>query len=117
MLVQVGERGVVAVSVERVLARPLDEHEYLTAKFGTSYKAFYVDRPEASKKLEYAVLSGTAHSSETDTQKIRELLKDSVIDNSADLEYLKEFLGELDLGKNVAEAPVKGSRFQFAPKG
>lgn len=92
--------------------RFLDEHEFLSAKFGQAYKAFYVSRPAADE-----VLAKATHPSELETQKIRVLLADSVIDNSGTLDDLKDLLKELDLGTKGTEPPAKGSRFRYAPKG
>jgi hypothetical protein len=94
--------------------RFLNEHEFLTSKFGASYKAFYVDRPEASAKLAEAVASGSAHQSETETQAIRELLKDSIIDNSGTLADLKKLLKTLDLGSKVKDTPE--SKFRYVSR-
>lgn len=104
--------GVYAVTDVRFL----DEHTFLEAKYGTAYKPYYVDRPEASEKLTASIATGNAHQSETETQKIRELLADSTIENHGDLKDLKEMLEDLDLGTEGTEAPAKGSRFRFAAK-
>lgn len=96
--------------------RFMDEHAFLEAKYGDSYKAYYVDRPEASAALEASLATGNAHPSESETQKIRTVLADSTIQNEGSLDDLKTLLKTLDLGKDGTEAPKKGSKFRYAPK-
>jgi len=104
--------GVYAVTDVRFL----DEQEYLAKRFGSAYKGYYVDRPEASEKLEESIASGNAHQSETETQMIRELLAESTILNHGSLKDLEEALEDLDLGTEGTEPPAKGSKFRFAPR-
>lgn len=111
-LAKLKKDGVYAVTDVRFL----DEHTFLEAKYGKAYKGYYVDRPEASEKLEASIASGNAHQSETETQKIRELLADSTIENHGNLDDLKEMLEDLDLGTEGTEPVAKGSRFKFALK-
>lgn len=99
--------------------RFLDEHQFLQAKFGKAYEAYYVDRPEASEKLTASVAKGNAHQSETETQVLREMLKDSVIENYGDLDDLKNTVKAIQFHVNVdetEEATAKGSRFRYVPK-
>lgn len=92
-----------------------NEHDFLAEMYPDSYKAYYVDRPEASKKLAEAVASGNAHASESDTQKIKTRLADAVIDNSGSLDDLADVMKTLDLGSDMtSEAKAPKSKFRFA---
>jgi hypothetical protein len=86
--------------------RFLNEHEFLSSKFGSAYKAYYVSRPEADEKLAEAT-----HPSELETQKIRSLLTESVIDNSGSLKELESLLKKLDLGTPSEDKPE--SKFRY----
>lgn len=90
--------------------RFVDEHQFLAEKYGEAYRAYYVDRPEASAKLATAT-----HPSELETQKIRVMLQDSTIKNDGTLEDLGTLLAKLDLG-SVGTEKEKKSRFRFGPK-
>lgn len=95
-------------------ARFENEYQFLRDRLGDDFMCFYVERPEAEEILADAIKAGTAHKSESDTQKIKAMLpEENVIQNDGDIEDLKKKLLSMKL---IQEAkPRKG--FQFAPNG
>lgn len=95
-------------------ARFENEYQFLKDRFGDDFMCFYVERPEAEEILAKAIADGSAHKSESDTQKIKALLpEENVIQNDGDIKDLKEKLLSIKL---IQEAkPRKG--FQFVKSG
>lgn len=89
-----------------------NELEYLQKKFGSDFRMFYVERPEAEDQLKVAT-----HSSETTVIKLREMIgEEAVIKNSGSLEDLEKIVLALDLPDTSDPVENKKSRFKYARK-
>lgn len=91
-----------------------NELKFLQDKFGDSFKAFYIQRPEAEERLDKAT-----HPSELMVKDLREMLpKGSVLKNEGSIEDFKKVLKQVkapSAGKGKT-AKTKESKFVFGAK-
>lgn len=98
-------------------ARFLNEYQFLAQKFGEDFKGFYVERPEAEKKLAQAT-----HDSERKVLEVKAIIPESnIITNDGSLEDLKKKLVALNLSAGEPKPNKKGQlstgKFKFAKAG
>lgn len=93
-----------------------NEYEFLRNKFGSDFKGFYIQRPEAEHKLAQAT-----HPSETEVVKVKNAMGEEamILKNDGTVEDLKNMLKTLDLQKEKDSKPTatkRKSRFVYVEK-